>query len=105
MNPKLTSVISYLTIIGWFIAYFMHKNRPSQLSNVHLKNALGLHTLSFLMNVLAYFSGVGFILSLSFFVQLAILLLTIVGVVYAFMDKAHPLPIIGEFCQQKFPNF
>lgn len=40
MDGKSIAIISYLTIIGWIIAYVMYGNNKSQLAIYHLRQSL-----------------------------------------------------------------
>lgn len=43
MNAKTIAIVSYITIIGWLIAYFQHKNskKKSALASSHAIQSLG----------------------------------------------------------------
>ena len=46
MTNKTLSIVSYITIIGWLIAYFSYKDKSetekSTVVNYHLKQSLGI---------------------------------------------------------------
>lgn len=54
MNNKTLSVISYLTIIGWLVAYRVHKDQAkrSTLVRYHLEQSLGLLIVSVILFVM-----------------------------------------------------
>ena len=92
-NTKLCSVISYITWIGWIIA-FLIRDKADGLVRHHLNQALILHIAAIVASFLAGRSGligaVGSILDLGIFV------LAIMGVVRAFQLSDEPLPVIGN---------
>ena len=42
MNNKTLSIVSYITLIGWGIAYIIGKDKADDLLKFHLKQSLGL---------------------------------------------------------------
>ena len=53
MDKKTLSIISYITIIGWAIAYFSYNNSANKdsLTRFHLKQSLGIAILGILLSV------------------------------------------------------
>src|ERR1700748_3300599 len=50
-NGKTVGIISYITIIGWLIAYFgMHQSNKTELGSYQLRQTLLLHIVSFLVS-------------------------------------------------------
>ena len=89
---KLFSVISYITWIGWLIA-FIGRDKRDMLVRQHLNQALVLNIASTIANILVGFRGIlGMAGSI---INLAILILFIMGLVRAFKMNSEPLPIIG----------
>lgn len=108
MNAKTISIVSYITIIGWIIAYLQHKGneQKSALASYHLGQGLGVFIFSILLNiVLAILIGVvpslAGILSLAGFVPVVLL---IFGIIAANNEALKPVPLIGKFFEGKF-NF
>ena len=46
---KSTAIVAYLTIIGAIIAIFMNSEPKNQFASFHIKQALGIHILYFLL--------------------------------------------------------
>jgi uncharacterized membrane protein len=106
MDKKTISIISYITIIGWVIAYVSHNNSPEKasLSRYHLKQSLGVAILGILLgivlNVLAMvLPSLAVILSLASF---AILVLWIFGIINAANQQEKPVPVVGGMFENKF---
>jgi uncharacterized membrane protein len=108
MSSKTISIVSYLSIIGWVIAYVSYKksNSNSSLSRYHLKQGLGLAIVGILLNVVlriiaSVSPGLASILSLA---GLVILVFWILGILNAANEKEKPVPVIGGMFENKF-NF
>ena len=67
MDNKTLSIVSYITIIGWVIAYFVGKDKADDLLKYHLKQGFGLFIFSFIWGILiSILTGVTGIYFLSF---------------------------------------
>lgn len=103
MSNKTLAIISYITIIGWLIAYFVGKDNADSLLKYHLKQSLGLAILSIafsaVLNIVAsVFPFLGFLSIIS----LLIWVLLILGIINANGEKQKPLPIIGNWANNQF---
>lgn len=101
MDRKATNIVAYLTLVGWFVAYFIGDRYNSRF---HLNQALVLNLFflalrvvsSILSWVLGWIPLVGWLVMLVLnVVSLAGLVLWIVGLVYAVQDKEQPVPLLG----------
>lgn len=108
MNAKTISIVSYITIIGWIIAYLQHKGteQKSKLASYHLGQGLGVFIFAVILNiilgvVISIVPSLAGILSL---IGLAPLILLIFGVIAAANEALKPVPLIGKFFEGKF-NF
>ncbi|MHC5354799.1 DUF4870 domain-containing protein [Myroides sp. LJL115] len=97
---KTTAIISYLTLIGLIIAYFMNKNNPSKLASFHIRQSLGLNIVCFLAGFLGYVPVVGGILSP--IIGIASLVAVIYCIIAAFKSEEKQLPIVGGMFQDWF---
>jgi len=92
-NSKLLSVLSYITWIGWLIAFFA-RDRSDRLVRQHVNQALVLNIISVIINVLNRLGGlfdvIGNILGL------ACLVFLIWGIVRAVKGSDEPLPFVGD---------
>ncbi|MDM1550290.1 DUF4870 domain-containing protein [Empedobacter falsenii] len=102
MDNKTLSIVSYITIIGWIIAYVIGKDKADDLLKFHLKQALGLAIFTFiwgtLLRIIMYAVNIPFIGILGF----ASLILMIIGIINAANGVKKPLPIIGSMFEDKF---
>jgi uncharacterized membrane protein len=103
MNNKTLSIVSYLGLVGWLIAYFMGKEKMDSLLKYHLKQSLGLTIVSFVfmvaLNVLALLIPALAILSL---LSLVIFIFWIMGMINAANMVNKPIPVIGKMFEDKF---
>ncbi|MDM1060973.1 DUF4870 domain-containing protein [Empedobacter falsenii] len=102
MDNKTLSIVSYITIIGWIIAFVIGKDKADDLLKFHLKQALGLAIFSiiyqFLLGIIITITGIT-ILSI---LGLVVLALMIIGIINAANGVKKPLPIIGSMFEDKF---
>lgn len=109
MDKKTLSIISYITIIGWLIAYFSYKGKldKSSLEKYHLKQSLGIGVLgvlnfvaeAILTTLISHSFGIVFTVT-----GIIIFVLWIIGIINAAKEEEKPLPIIGSLFVDKF-NF
>ncbi len=89
-NAKLTGIISYITFVGFLVAYFAGDKNNAK---VHLNNSLLLIIGSFassILNSIKAFQWMGTLLSLAVFV------FWLIGFIWAIQDKRQELPFIGK---------
>lgn len=102
MDNKTLSIVSYITLIGWIIAYFVGKDKADDLLKFHLKQSLGLIIFSIiwsiLLNIIISISSLPILGILGF----ASLILMIIGIINAANGVKKPLPIIGSMFEDKF---
>lgn len=105
MNSKTVSIVSYIGLIGWIIAYFVSKTKTDDLSRYHLKQGFGLAIvgipLVIISNIIAFiipFVG----LTLSSILGLLVFILLVIGIINAANETQKPLPIIGKSFENKF---
>ncbi|WP_309710476.1 hypothetical protein [Siphonobacter sp. SORGH_AS_0500] len=103
MNNKTLSIVSYITLIGWLIAYFSGKDNADRLFKYHLRQSLGLMLVSIVVNI-ALSVVVMMIPSLSFlsYIGYLIFALLIIGIINSANEVEKPLPIIGKMFENKF---
>jgi uncharacterized membrane protein len=105
MNGKSIAIISYLTIIGWIIAYVMHGNNKSQLGAFHLRQSLFLMLTGFAVSICQWIFFLipilGWIISiLLYFVLLGLFVLWIIGLIAAINGEEKEVPFLGSKAQQ-----
>jgi uncharacterized membrane protein len=106
MDKKMISIISYITIIGWVIAYMSYNGNAekSSLAKFHLKQSLGLGILGIVLAIVLQVIAVvvptlAGILSLA---NLALIVLWVIGIMNANNEEEKPLPVVGAMFQDKF---
>jgi len=105
MDGKSIAIISYLTIIGWIIAFVMHGNNKSQLGSFHLRQSLFLMLTGFgvsiLQWILIFIPILGWIISiLLYFVLLGLFVLWIIGLIAAINGEEKEVPFLGKKAQE-----
>ncbi|MDP3312745.1 DUF4870 domain-containing protein [Lutibacter sp.] len=105
MDGKSIAIISYLTIIGWIIAYVMYGNNKSQLAIYHLRQSLFIMLIGFtfyiVQTMLLFIPYLGWLVSLLLIpVGLVLFVLWIMGLISAINGEEKPIPIVGEKVQQ-----
>ena len=108
MNNRTLAMLSYVTIIGWLIAFFVKREETDALRKYHLKQGFGLLLLTVAINLLVRILGN----TLSLFAysidiiagagSLLVLILAIIGILNASKEEKKPLPLIGKYCEDKF---
>ncbi|NQX37763.1 hypothetical protein SAMN05421820_103240 [Pedobacter steynii] len=103
MNNKTLSIVSYITLIGWLIAYFNGKEKADSLLKYHLRQALGLAIVSIIFNVvLTVVATIVPALSFLGIAGLVILVLWIMGIINAANGAEKPTPLVGKMFENKF---
>ncbi|WP_289659926.1 DUF4870 domain-containing protein [Flavobacterium panacagri] len=105
MNNKTLSILSYITIIGWIVAFVKSKDLTpkSDLVNYHLKQGFGIFLVSLAINI-ALSIVVSIVPALYFlsYVGYVILILWIFGIINAANEQKKPIPVIGKIFEDKF---
>ena len=107
MDAKTIAWVSYLTFIGWIIAFVSHNNTvvKSPLATIHLRQSFGIVIFSGLIIwVIGTFFAVGFLWFNSFiwFLRVFLFILWLAGIISAVQGEAKPIPYIGPLFQQWF---
>jgi len=104
MDNKTLSIISYVTLIGWLVAYFVGKEKADNLLKYHLRQSIGLFIVIFVLNICVSIivavvpSIAGILSSLAYLLYLVFIVL---GILNANKSLEKPLPIIGKFFEKK----
>jgi uncharacterized membrane protein len=103
MSNKTLSIISYITLIGWLVAFITGKEKADSLLKYHLKQALGLTIVSIILNItLTVIATIVPSLSFLSMVGLAIFVLWVMGIINAASGAQKPVPVIGKMFENKF---
>ena len=97
------AIISYLTIIGVIIAYYLNNEDEtrSEFASFHIRQSLGLWLTFF---ALGYMVGIfdSWLISSAFYLFFAVLF--IFGFANANNKKTQPVPLVGKLYQKIFSN-
>ncbi|MFD1162976.1 MULTISPECIES: hypothetical protein [Hwangdonia] len=98
---KTLAIVSYITIIGTIIAYFMNNDKKNVFTNFHVRQALGLWLTYFILAwvvsaVNSWFATLGFWIFFS--------VLFIYAFIGAISGKSQEIPLVGAFYQKIFSN-
>lgn len=100
MNNKTISIVSYITIIGWLVAYLIGKDNLDTLSRYHLRQSLGLAIVGFILNIISI--SILFLGVVVNIIGILLLILTVIGIINAANGEMKPLPVIGKWLEDKF---
>lgn len=102
MNNKTLSIVSYITLIGWLVAFIMGKKKADGFLRYHLKQGLGLAVfwlvLGIILRILMAVTHIGLLGILGFIP----LILAVIGIINAANEVQKPLPLIGKMVEDKF---
>ncbi|HVS91730.1 MAG TPA: hypothetical protein VHE59_06845 [Mucilaginibacter sp.] len=113
-NGKNVAIVSYLSIIGWLIAYFaMHNDKKTELGSYHLRQTLLFYIFSFgvyivwsvIVTALIFSLSLGLAsiaLLLNWIIYIGLFVLWIIGFIGAINGEKKPIPLIGDKAQTMF---
>lgn len=90
MNKKVTSVLAYLGLIFWLIAYLAGDKEAAKF---HLNQGLVLALAYVILGVLSAIPIVGIVACIA---DVVLIIFSIMGIVSACKDDETPLPLIGK---------
>jgi uncharacterized membrane protein len=99
-EDKTVAILSYVTIIGFIAAIFVHQNRKTQLGAFHLRQVLGLILTGVVGGVCAVVPILGWIVW--FLTIIGLFVLWLLGLLSAVKGEMQPVPILGEHYQKWF---
>ena len=94
-HTKLYSVISYITWIGWLLAFYL-RDKSDNITRRHVNQALMLNICNTVIGVINTIVGGGIISNILSIISLVLFVFLIIGIVRAFKMSDKPLPVIGE---------
>ena len=106
-DGKTIAIVSYMTWIGWIIAYVMHGSNKTQIGAYHLRQTLLLHILVIavwiLQWILVFIPFIGWMfLWISWLLFIGLLVLWILGLIAAINGEEKPIPLFGTWAQKMF---
>ena len=99
-EDKTVAVLSYITIIGFIAAIFMHQNNKTQLGAFHLRQVLGMVLTAAAGSVCGVVPILGWIVW--FLVVVVLFVFWIMGLLSAVKGEMRPVPLLGQHYQQWF---
>jgi len=115
-NGKNAGIISYITIIGWLIAYFaMHNEKKTELGSYHLRQTLLLYIVGIGVYIIwgvavsvllfSYSLTLAWLfLLVDWVIRLGLFVLWLIGFIGAINGQKKPIPLIGDKAQTMFPG-
>ena len=89
MEKRTTDIVAYITILGRIVAYVAGEREDSKF---HLNQALVVHLTFIVLVVLARIPIIGILARV---LQIAVLIIGIMGLVYAVREQDYEVPILG----------
>lgn len=89
MDRKATGIVSYLTIIGWFVAFFAGDKEGAKF---HMNQSLVVHLAFLVLFILGYVPIIGWFV---WILRIVVFVFGVLGVVYAFQDQDKEIPLLG----------
>lgn len=99
-EDKTVAIISYVTIIGFIAAIFMHQSNKTQLGAFHLRQVLGIVLTGVVGGMVGVVPILGWIVC--FFLVICLFVLWLLGLISALRGDMRPVPILGEHYQRWF---
>nr|WP_319400027.1 hypothetical protein [uncultured Carboxylicivirga sp.] len=105
-QSRTIAIVSYITLLGWIIALIMRQNeRPqSEISRFHLRQALGVNLLVFLVSSSQFFFSALYLGFIGTVLSFAAGLLWLMGLIAAIQGRFRYLPFFGRWFEETF-NF
>lgn len=95
-NVQLISIVSYLSFIGWIVAFIIYQNDKSEQAIFHLRQSLGILITLMIGAFVFWIPIIGWLFAIFMFV------LWIMGLIYAAQGEQRMVPVLGEFYQNLF---
>lgn len=94
---KTMAIISYITVIGTIIAYFMNKDKNNDFAAFHIRQMIGIFLIFLIAIPLEKVN-----MMLSWGVNIFGMVLWIMGLIGAIQGKENKVPLLGDQFQQWF---
>jgi uncharacterized membrane protein len=103
MSTKNIAFISYLTFIGWIIAFVFYNDskQKESLAAFHLRQSLGVQLTIFILSTIPPFFGIFFASSIAGIISIVI---WVVGFISALQGEEKEIPIVGALYQDWFKS-
>lgn len=93
-DPKVISIVSYLTIIGWIVSIVLN-NPKDDLASFHIRQSLGIFLMGVVASIIPFLNLVLWIIPL---------VAWIIGFIGALQGEKKLVPYVGEYFQDWFKS-
>jgi uncharacterized membrane protein len=100
-NGKTVAIISYITPIGWIIAFIMNNNDKSEFGSYHIRQSLGIFLSWFLLGSINSYLKIAILV---WIVELGSMVFCILGLIGAIQGEKKPIPLLGAQFQEWFKS-
>jgi uncharacterized membrane protein len=100
-NGKTVAIISYITPIGWIIAFIMNNNDKTEFGTYHIRQSLGIFLGWFLLGIINSFLRISI---LGWIVEVALIAFCVLGLIGAIQGEKKPIPLLGDQFQEWFKS-
>tara|TARA_B110000503_G_scaffold784_1_gene1070 strand:- start:1561 stop:1887 length:327 start_codon:yes stop_codon:yes gene_type:complete len=98
---KIAAIISYITIFGTIIAFFMNNSAKNSFTSFHIRQMIGIFLLSMINKYIIHdFLGA----TIGLVVFLILVILWFIGFIGAIKGEEKLVPVVGEQFQTWFKN-
>ena len=98
---RTAAIISYITVIGTIIAFIMNQKDRNYFTSFHIRQAIGIYLLFFVINLMDRFGGIDW---LNDILYLGALILLVMGLISAIQGEEKKVPFLGDQFQEWFKN-
>ena len=98
---KIAAIISYITILGTIIAFIMNQKERSNFASFHIRQAIGIYLLIFIINLMDRYGGIDW---LNDILYIGALVLLVIGLIGAIQGEEKKIPFLGDRFQEWFKN-
>ncbi|PQJ82222.1 hypothetical protein [Polaribacter glomeratus] len=99
---KTAAIISYITVFGTIIAFFMNNSKKNSFTSFHIRQMIGIFLLTMINKYIVYdFLGT----TASYVAFILIAILWVIGFIGAVKGEEKLVPYVGQQFQNWFKNF
>jgi len=96
---KTAAIVSYITLIGTIIAFFMNQDDKNKFASFHIRQALGINISFYLLGAMVSMFDT-WLISSAFYIF--IFVLWFFGLMTAIKEEQKTVPIVGSYFQNWF---
>jgi uncharacterized membrane protein len=99
-EDRTVAILSYITLIGFIAAIFMHQSHKTRIGAFHLRQMLGIVLTAAAGAVCGVVPILGWIVW--FLLTIGLFVLWVMGLLAALQGETRPVPLLGEQYQKWF---